>query len=168
MTLKFTDIDIKQLKYATRSGYVIGFVSIVPTSLILGTLMNNIGFGSISIYISSGFLTGLFVMWIINRKFWTDLWNGQKDIISKKVQDKNSIVSYEAGSSVGYSFTGKRSAHFLDQKGHDIYNLIVDNYRYRVEKELYDSIDIGDEVELHYAQKSRFLLSIDKKGNARL
>lgn len=164
MTRKLTDTNIKELRYANRSGYVIGFFSIIVSSAIYGFAFISIDINSYMLYILLGVLTGFLIMWIINRKFWEDLKNRRKDILIKKVQNKNSNVSYEAGSSIGYSFKENKSAHFRGQKEHDIYNLIIDNYRYKVKKELYDLVEIGDEVEFHYASKSKFLLSINKKN----
>ena len=70
--------------------------------------------------------------------------------------------------SVGISFSGKERPHYLGQKGHDVYSLIIEQYKYPVRKELWDYVEVGDEIEMHYAPKSRQLLTIEKNEGARL
>jgi len=43
------------------------------------------------------------------------------------------------------------------------YDLIIDNTKYRTDKELFDKCSVGDEVLFFYAPKSNYLLSIEKK-----
>ena len=45
----------------------------------------------------------------------------------------------------------------------DVYFLLIDEFRYPVEKELYESVSEGDEVYFHIAPKSNELIRITLK-----
>ncbi len=71
----------------------------------------------------------------------------------KKLVHKLYKLDYEAGSGKLHS----------EMKSIDTYYFIVDNFRYPIGKELFDSANEGDELYFCYAPLSNELLSIELK-----
>ena len=105
------------------------------------------------------------ISFLINRKYFKDLKNGDKIIKTEKVYKKENRTSYEAGSGTLHIpilrylspklWTQEMKAHFL------VY-LIINNYRYKVDKTLFDNVKEGDYVKMHYSTYSNTLLRIEK------
>jgi hypothetical protein len=95
-----------------------------------------IGFAAITL--------AVIVSWGLNGKYYSDIRNSEKIQIIKILQDKNIITDY-------YKTTVTLKHSF-----------IVDNINLTVNKELFDSCNIGDKLSFNYAPKSKFLLSIEK------
>ena len=160
MKRKLTAKDRKQLKTATRMGYVFGAFVLIPVAGVFITSELGI-IANIPIYLLlAGSILAFLITWLINRKYWADLRNSEKEIIKKKVGKKESKKEYEAGSSVGLSVTGKKSPFYHEMASYMEYSIIVDHVRYRIEKEIWDVLQENDEVEFHYAPKSKDLLDI--------
>jgi hypothetical protein len=155
-----TQKDIKDLKYQCRSGYILPLIIFIVLNLIfiLSKVINNedstnvntlilvvIGCASFSILVS----------YIMNRNYIYDIRDNLKDVELKIITSKRSKIDYEAGSG---------TLHLLQEmKGSDVFSIVVENYRYRVDKNLYLSCNEGDEVEFKYAPRSRHLLSMELK-----
>ena len=107
-----------------------------------------------------GFLFSFLIVWLVNRKCWIDLKNNEKEVVRKIITRKESKEDYAAGSSVGFSFTGKKSRLYTGMKSYIEYSLIIENVRYKIEKELWEKVNEKEEVEFHYAPKSKELLEI--------
>jgi hypothetical protein len=159
MRKKLTAEDIRKLKYACRPGIIfpviillIGLLILLDIVFILNIELTRV---EMALVILTLFLISLFVGYGITYKLIRDIRNGEKSGELKKISKKHSYISYEAGS--GSLYIGQK------QKAHDIYNLIIDNVKYRVEREFYEASDEGDEVILFYAPISRFRLSIELK-----
>ncbi len=166
MRLKLTEKDIKELKYQCRMGYVLpGMIFILGTfisgaiyELNFNTNSNGLNLG-IDLLIALGFLIISFlVSHLMNRKYYSDIGNDEKFSETKIIQKKKDKKDYEAGS--GNMTT---LPHNNPMKEFIRYDLIIENTKYRVDKELFDQCRDGDEVLFFYAPKSKYLLSIEKK-----
>ena len=105
------------------------------------------------------------IIFFMNRKYNADLKEMTKIVKIKQVIMKYQEISHEAGSGVLYiPILGDLFPKLWGQKMKPIqsYYLNIDNYRNEIEKELYDTIEDGNFVEMHYAKNSGFLLTISK------
>jgi hypothetical protein len=159
---RMTARDIKKLKYNARPGYLIPlfifiFGTIVISGFFYGVENENITQDPVHMYYEILFLflaCSIFSL-ILLRKFFTDLNYGIKELQIKIVKGKEHKIDYEAGSgTIGFN-QEMRPVH--------VYNLLIDNYKYPVEKDLFDKITEGDEVVMNYAPKTRELLDIEIK-----
>ncbi len=165
MKQRLTEQDIKKLKYSTRTGFVFGLFVFLPVlGFYIFSIIDQPEY-RYDIVLAIGFLFSFLIMWLINRKYWIDLRNLEKDIILKVVDKKESKEEFLGGSSVGISTTGKKSNFYTGMRSRMEYSFIIDNVRHNVEKEVWDSVNENDEVEFHYAPKSKQLLGIYSKGN---
>ena len=109
------------------------------------------------------------IIFFMNRRHNADLREMTKIARIKQVIMKYQEISHEAGSGVLYiPILGDLFPKLWGQKMRPIQvcYLNIDNYRYRVEKELYDIVEDGDLVEMHYAKNSSLLLTICKFESA--
>ena len=155
--------DRKKLKYATRTGYVFGAFIFIPSASGYILARFDIIATSPDYLFLFGILLCILTVWLINRKWWIDLRKNEKEVVNKFVDKKESKVEYAAGSSIGISTTGKKSPFFLDQKSYTDYSLIIENVRYKIDKEIWERVKENEEVEFHYAPKSKFLIGIFPK-----
>jgi len=166
MRLQLTEKDIKDLKYQCRMGYILPFLIFILGSIIVGSIYelnfttNNNGLNfKIDFLISMVFaIISLLVSYIINKKYYSDLRNNEKESEIKIIQRKTEKKDYEAGS--GNMTT---LPHDNPMKEFIRYDFIIDYTNYRVDKELFELCSNGDEVLFFYAPKSKYLLSIEKK-----
>lgn len=87
------------------------------------------------------------------RKYWLDIKNKEKDVISFNIQKKECKVDYEAGSaSLWYTQKMKANNHYL---------LTIDDNVHDVNKEMFNRANVGDEVNIHTAPISEYLLAIE-------
>ncbi len=163
---KLTPPDRKKLKYATRTGYLLGTLILIATlATYLATVFvfdKDIPFYFFLPALAAAFLIG----WLINRKWWIDLKINEKNIIYKKVAKKESIESYAAGSSVGISTSGKKSPLYSGQSSKMNYYFIIEQTRYEVDQQLWNDLQENETVEFHYASKSNDLLGIYKRNRS--
>lgn len=82
----------------------------------------------------------------LNWKYYSDILNNEKIQTIKTLQNKDIITDY-------YKTMVTRK-----------YVLTVDNVNLTVNKDLFDSCNIGDKLIFNSAPKSKFLLSIEKSG----
>lgn len=163
MKRRLTEEDRKKLKYATRTGYIFGALLFIPFLAAFLMSLFDIVDGMPDYLILIGIFLSILIMWLINRKWWTDLKYNEKEVLKKIVARKESKEDYAAGSSIGFSFTGKKSKVYTGMKSYMEYSLIIENVRYKVEQELWDKVNENEEVEFHYAPKSKFLIGIFSK-----
>ncbi|HSH53313.1 MAG TPA: hypothetical protein VK982_16420 [Bacteroidales bacterium] len=163
MKRKLTIQDRKKLKASTRVGFIISFLffflSLAPW--IVAIIKNDEG--NLKYLTPVGILMSVIILWIANRKFWSDLRTGEKDVLIKTIDKKTAQKDYEAGSSAGFSTNGKKSAFYKEMNSFTNYAIIVENVKYRVEKELWERVEEKDKIEFHFAPKSRELLTINKR-----
>ena len=90
----------------------------------------------------------------MNGKYETDLDNGKKKVILEKVEKKEKVQSAEAGSAV---LPGKK-ANVSER-----YYIYVNGVRYSIKEELYNLLEEGETVEMHYTAYSNTLLGFHKQ-----
>jgi hypothetical protein len=163
-TLQLTFEDKKELKYNCRAGIIVPILFFLISSSIITYVefynMKEIvcSFTKIQIIIFSEFIVliiSFLIGYLMIHKQVSDIINGEKIIEIKKISQKDQMEDYEAGS--GAMYIGQEMSAF--QK----YSIIVENYLYRVDKELYEAANIGDEVYFHYAPISKYLIKITLK-----
>jgi hypothetical protein len=162
MLTDLTPDDRKKVRYAGRTGILIttGFFLLGLTGLLYKIAGGNSNEGfipqkNIEILALSGLLlfTSLLFLIVLNRKYFLDLRNSKKEVIRKTVQKKLLYKDHEPGS--GSLWIGQRMKSF------DSYNIMVDDQRYNVTKELYDRLEENGLVFFHIAPESQELLKID-------
>lgn len=163
MTSQLTNKDVKELKYQCRMGYVLPFMIFVLGTLIVVAVYelnfnkNTKGLNlETDLLIAFGFLVfSFFISYLMNRKYYADIRNNKKVSETKTVQGKIGKKDYEAGSGNMTTLPHNRPMNEFIR-----YDLVIENIKYRVDKELYDKCSEGDEVLLFYAPKSNYLLNI--------
>ena len=165
MRLQLTEKDIKELKYQCRMGYILPtMIFILGTSI--GGAIYELNFNTnldglnlkMDLLVALGFLILSFLAaYFMNKKYYSDIKNNEKIVETKIVQRKIGKKDYEAGS--GNMTT---LPHNNSMKEFIRYDLVVENTKYRIDKDLFDKCSSGDEVLFFYAPKSKFLLSIEK------
>ena len=171
MRLRLTEKDIKELKNQCRMGYVLPAMIFILGSFIGGAIYelnfntNSDGLSiEIDLIIVLGFLILSFlVSRLMNKRYYSDIRYNEKVSETKIIQRKIDKKDYEAGSGNMTTFP-----HNNQMKEFTRYDLIVENTRYRVDKELFDKCSNGDEVLFFYAPRSKYLLSIEKRDKIRL
>ncbi len=93
----------------------------------------------------------------MNYKYYIDIRNKEKIQEVKIIQKKETKKDWEAGS--GTLYIGQ------EMNGFESMSIIVDNYRYRVNKEIYMNCKKGDEIFFNYGPKSKYMLGIELKKN---
>jgi len=163
-----TGSDRKEIKSMTRFGFVL------PTMIILlGVILNMYFLLDTKVNLNPQILFAadfviillcIFISYRMNHKHFKDLRNGVKRIELAKVTSKQDKTSYEAGSGTLYiPILGDLFPKLWGQKSkpkHLVY-LIIDNYRYQINKELYDKVRKGELVEMHYSIFGNTLLNIE-------
>ncbi len=147
-------------------GYVIPLMLFILGTFIGGAIYelnfnaNSSGLNlKIDLIIALGILIISFlVSHLMNNKLYSDIRNNEKISETKIIQRKFAKIDYEAGS--GNMTT---LPHNNPMKEFTRYDLIIDNTKYRIDKELFDKCSDGDEVLFFYAPKSKYLLGIEKK-----
>ena len=144
-------------------GYIIPFMFFVIGAFLF-TAIYELNFNSKSSSLNSeadlliifGFIAlSFFIAYKMNHKYFSDIRNNEKVIETKIIQRKEYKKDYEAGS--GTLYIGQ------EMKGFDSYSIVVENYRYRVDKNIFMNSSEGGEILFNYAPKSRYLISIELK-----
>ncbi len=165
MKNKLTEKDIASLKYQGRMSYILSGMFFVLGSAI-GFMIYEMEFNSevagfnfqIDLLIVSVFLLLSFLMsQALNRKYYADIRNNEKIAEIKLIERKNET------SDVSHRETIKKTGAADRMRDYARYELIINNTRYRVEKDFFDKCNDGDEVIFFYAPVSKHLLSIEKK-----
>ena len=116
--------------------------------------------------IDAGILLICFIIiFFMNRRYNADLKEMTKVVKIMQIITKYLEPSHEAGSGVLYiPILGDLFPKLWGQKMRPVqsYYLNIDNYRNEIEEELYNMVENGDFVEMHYAKNSNLLLAISK------
>lgn len=147
--------DIKNLRNQCSMSYLISTILFI-FSTIIGVTIYELYFDTnpktinyqmaVTISLAALFLS-VIVFFGLNWKYYSDIQNNEKIQTIKTLQNKNKITDY-------YKTT-------ITLK----YVFIVDNINLTVNKDLFESCNIGDKLIFNYAPKSKFLLSIEKSRN---
>ena len=153
--MELTKEDIKTLKYEKRIGFVFALL-IFGFGGVFSLFFYAIDdfFYSQLIGLSTVLLIFLTPM-LINRKVNKDMKMGIKFVRKEKIEEKVYRTLYEAGSAYPLPFWGK-------MKPFPGYFLIIKRIEYNVEKELFESVEKGDIVEIYEGIHSGILLGIKK------
>ncbi|RXQ91016.1 hypothetical protein EO244_13005 [Ancylomarina salipaludis] len=165
MRKRLTEKEIKDLKYQCRMGYVIpAMILIIGSASSMLFLLKDINAGfvfnenKLLIIVSVIALFSFLVGYGMNWKYYRDIRNKEKVIEIKRIQKIESRIDHEAGS--GNMTT---LPHFNEMKEFMRYDFIVENTRYRISSELFETCTEGEDVMFLYAPVSRYLLGIEKK-----
>lgn len=151
--------EIKELWYQCRFGFIFPALLIIIINVGLFAIIFTNGYSYhdmeiIGIIILTALLCVL-IGFLLTRKYISDIRNKVKIKEQKTITLKESKTDQEAGSAT--LFVNQSMNEFIR------YDIIVENCRYRVEKEFFDNCKIGDEVYFNYAPLSKYLLSIELK-----
>ena len=159
-----TKENMKQLKYNLRRGFIVGIILLVIGAIVYALSGIKEFDGTLLKQVSWGFLVLTFILtWLVNRNTLQDLQYGMKLITPGTLSKKTWKQDYEAGSGVGMSFSGKEHAYHLSMRGYKKYFVIINNVRYPVKQDFWESVNEGDEVEIHKTKFSGQILEFSKK-----
>lgn len=167
--MKLTDKDIKTIKYEKRTGYVFpGFILAFGSFYLLFYTLSNQNISWKIIILFAAGLIGISILTsiLINRKYNMDLRSGTKMVRIEQVEQIETLTSYEAGSGAMYiPILGDRFPKLWGQKMRPKikFNLIINGFRFEVEKDDFSKVKTGDQVEMHYTMHSDTLLGIEFK-----
>ena len=155
----------KILKYEKRIAYIFSAILLSLGALLnLCLILTKAIDLNLLLLINLGIIIICFsIIFLMNRKYNLDLKEEEKLIKVQQVQSKKIETSHEAGSGAMYiPILGDLFPKLWGQKmrASQIYYLNIDNYRNEVDKEIYDTVNAGDFVEMHYARNSNILLEI--------
>jgi len=157
-----TESDRKIIRRECRAGFV------VPLLLFLTSMLSYIAFlvntadpmenvlRTSLIWIIVSLVVAVLIMFLMNRKYFADLREGEKFSELKTIQDKIQRTEYEAGS-------GVVGASAMEMKAFTRYDIVVDNTAYQVEVEQFLRCNKGDRITFHYASRSRLMLGFELK-----
>ena len=155
---KYSKKDIKAIKYEKRFGVIISvgilFLVAIGNLYALTNTEANTDLTKLILIDLAVIIASMTITYFINKKFNLDLKEGHKKIIIEKVEKKEDKLSYEAGS--GSLYIGQ------EMKESTIFYLIIKGFKHDVEKNLYDSLKEGDNVNMYYTRHSEILLGIEK------
>ncbi len=146
--------DIKDLRNQCSMSYLISAILFI-LGTIVGVTIYELYFDSnpqainyqIAVIIGFAILFLSVIVFLgLNWKYYSDILNSEKIQTIKTLQNKDIVTDYyKTTVTLKYVFT-------------------VDNVNLIVNKDLFDSCNIGDKLIFNYAPKSKFLLSIEKSG----
>jgi len=161
MKIKLTEADIKELKYQTRAGKIVSsmiFILGACIALVSSTINETYFLGKsadLIIILLLIMILSISILYLMTWKYLSDIENKEKLLEFKVISKKEFEYTYEAGS--GSLYIGQKMKQF------DAYSLVIDYYRYNIEKTLFDKCNEGDDVVLFMAPKSKHLLGIELK-----
>jgi len=148
-----TENDIKTLKYEKRMGYIFAtpfFAFGILFSVVLFATTHETNWTLFFLVNLSTFPLGYLIAFFRNRKINKDLRTGTKMVTIGKITRKEHQIDYEVGSgSLGQ-----------EMKAYSKYVLTVNGIEYNVEKELFDTVEEVDFIEVHEAKYSEVLLGL--------
>jgi len=149
MKTKLTKEDIKKLNYQKRPGFVVSIaifiLGLIMTLTAISVYENNELY-TLLIFLVTIIISGI-VAYLMIGKYQKDISNKEKILEVKTIQKKESITDYEAGS--GSMYLGQKMNAF------DKYSIIIENTRFDVDKDFYETCNAGDDVTFHIAPKSK-------------
>ena len=145
----------KFLRNLLKQGYsFFGAIAGITIILYFASAIGIIGIIEGELILIIGISAALLIGWLINKNYWIDLRNGEKIINIETVSDKSFKNDHVPGS--------QRVSPNFEMKEIQVFYLIINSYQYTVKQDLWDSVSIGEKVELHFAPKSKELLLIQK------
>lgn len=159
MRKSLTTKDRKDLSNQCRMGIGISIMVFILVTIIFVTIYESI-FDlnptslntKMAVLISIGTLTfSILLTFLINHRYYADLRNNEKVQMKKTLMNKSKNIDSAAGR--GSSMTKA----YINR-----YEFCVDDIKFRVDKELFESCSEGDKLIFNYAAKSDYLLGIEK------
>ncbi|MDH6308625.1 hypothetical protein M2451_000936 [Dysgonomonas sp. PFB1-18] len=160
--------DIVKIKEEKKVGYVFPFL-ILGAGLLFDVVYYFMS-AELNLFIvalNSGIVAlCLLIEYLINRNYNKDIESGVKQIEQGKIQDKERSRSYESGSGnlyipiIGDIFPRLWGSH---PKSSLIYYLTINNIRYQADEDVYNKVDVGDEIEMYFTTSSHILLGFGEK-----
>lgn len=165
MYRNLTERNRKDLKNQCKMGFVICLVVFMLTTVVGITVYEvvfdpgNTGLNpEMSISIAGGvLLLSVLLKFLINHKYYSDLRNNKKVLLTKKL----------AGKSKSLDSFGFKEAN-LSKGTINRFEFIVDDIKFRIDESLYQSCADGDKLVFSYAPKSKYLLDIEKSKENKL
>lgn len=157
MKRQLQTIDITKIKYSCRPGMLICMMMIFTSSLLLigsdlyehqTPLINSWP------YFAGSIIFAFLILFLMNRGCYLDLKKGYKTIDRKTIQKKESKIDFEAGSG--------KSHMFQKMNSFNAYYLIIENTRYRVKEELFNTVEMGSSVSFELTAHRKHRLAITK------
>lgn len=161
MRKQLTESDLRELRYQCRMGIVLPILFLILSNMVLYLflLQGHLKFDApVQITVLALVAVAFLIHILMNRKLILDIRNGEKVVEFKRVQLKEKKRDFEAGSG-----TLQSKMNEFEQ-----YNLVIDNCVYRVDKEVFDRCETGEEVAFFIAPISKYQLQIDLKKNVGL
>lgn len=157
MRRSLTIKDKKDLRNQCRLGFSISLLFFILSTIIgvtIYALASDLNLNTlntrITLLISFGTLTfSIILFFLINHKYYKDL------LYNEKIQELKTLIN--KSETIDYATVGMSRAYI------NRYEFIIDNTKFRVEQELFESCSVGDKLIINYAPKSKYLLSIEKK-----
>ena len=159
MRKNLTEKNRMDIKNQCKMGLGISLMIFMLASLIGITVYemmfdsNNIGLNSkMAVSIVAGVLClAVLLNFIINYKYYSDLRNNEKVLLTKKLTAKSKSIDPAViiGANLSKSYINR-------------FEFIVDNMEFQVDEKLYKSCAEGDKLIFSYASKSKYLLDIEK------
>ena len=156
-----TRSDKKELKYQCRMGYIIPvLIFIIGTGVIfaiylssLDNLLENFDIEIFTLLLVILAVLSVVISFSMNKKYFADIRNNEKLIETKTIQKKLYDSDSEAGSGTFHAAQ--------NMKKFDKYEIVVENVRHRVDKDLFDHCNEGDKVLFSYGPVSSYLINIE-------
>lgn len=168
-TMTLTDKDIKTIQYEKRIGFVFsGFVLAFGGLFnLVYVLINQHIAWTMLILVDIGLIgLSILISYLMNRKYNMDLKSGEKIVRIEKVYRIETETTYEAGSGAMYiPILGDIFPKLWGQEMRPIVklNLIINGFRFEVEKDNFSKVKKDDRVEMFYSTHSDTLLGIEIK-----
>lgn len=166
---ELTNLDKSKLKNEKKISYA--FIVLVISVGLLFNLSYLIAFKEKLSFKSLIFIDLMFaiipilIYYLMNKKINKDLKSNTKVITLVKIDEKIVVNTEEAGSGVLYiPILGELFPRLWGQKMKDIetYYLLIKGFRHEVDREFYESVNIGEEVERHSSKYSKTFLGFSK------
>jgi len=159
--------DIKILRKQKRVGYTFSllfFAFVFLFDLIYFLIQDKINWILI-ISVNIGIIVLSFiVLYLMNRQYNKDIKKGEKVILKRNVEKKESLTEYEAGSGALYvPVLGNLFPKIWGQKmrSQNNYYIIANSRKYLVEKSFFDKIQPGDPINIYFSSYSSTFQGIE-------
>lgn len=168
--MSLTPEEIKEIKYNKRFGYILSVVVIVcgTTTVFVCSQIETIKLSNIRIFELTFLTFGLsaLVLYVMNRKLNMDLRFKERLVETKRIDNRKKLVDYEVGSGSLYiPLLGDLFPKIWGQemKGKKKFRLTIDGENYDVEEDLFNAVNEGDEIELHWSFYGEVFLGLKLK-----
>jgi len=166
MNKPLTDRDITFLKEQIKPAYVFsGFTILFLLLFDLLIFLNQFEFQLKYLYlINIGlFISSILIFYLVSNKYRQDIKSNKKKTHSVKLQNKAAEITQEAGSGTLHQpILGELFPKLWGQKMKElnVYYFVIDNNKYEVTKELFEAVEVGESIEMHYSYYSNQLICI--------